>query len=85
MDTKGFALAGAGKTTPDQGGGPPAGEANVGVMTAAQGVVMEKSFDLSKVVPGAGEYRIKLADGRSGRGPGADARHPQDLRLASRR
>jgi hypothetical protein len=70
MDTKGFALAGAGKTTPDQGGGPPAGEANVNIMTAAQGVVMEKSFDLSKVMPGTGEYRIKLAMGGPVEGKG---------------
>ena len=63
MNTKQFALAGAGKTTPDQGGGPLAGEANVGKMVAASGIVMEKSFDLSKVVPGSGEYRIKLGMG----------------------
>jgi hypothetical protein len=70
MDTKQFALAGAGKTTPDQGGGPLAGEANVGVMTAANGVVMEKSFDLDKVVPGAGQYRVKLAMGGPVEGQG---------------
>lgn len=70
MDTKQFALAGAGKTTPDQGGGPPAGEANVGQMTAAQGVVMEKSFDLGKVLPDAGQYRIKLAMGGPVEGTG---------------
>jgi hypothetical protein len=63
MNTKQFALAGAGKSSPDQGGGPLAGEANVGKMVAASGVVMEKSFDLDKVVPGAGDYRIKLAMG----------------------
>jgi|ERR1700712_1463873 hypothetical protein len=70
MDTKQFALAGAGKTTPDQGGGPLSGEANVGKMTAAKGVVMEKSFDLNDVVPGSGSYRLKLAMGGPVEGEG---------------
>src|ERR1700710_1853354 len=59
MDTKQFALAGAGKSTPAQGGGVLSGEANVGNMTAAHGIVMEKSFNLNNVVPGAGEYLLK--------------------------
>jgi hypothetical protein len=70
MNTKEFALAGAGKTTPDKGGGPLAGEANVGKMTAARGVTMEKSFDLDEVVPGAGQYRIKLNMGGPVEGEG---------------
>ncbi len=70
MNTKEFALAGAGKTTPDQGSGPLAGTANVGQMTAARGVTMEKSFDLDEVVPGAGQYRIKLNMGGPVEGEG---------------
>jgi hypothetical protein len=70
MNTKQFALAGAGTTTPDQGGGPLAGTANVGKMTAAKGVTMEKSFDLDEVVPGAGQYRLKLDMGGPVEGEG---------------
>ena len=70
MNTKGFALAGAGKTTPQQGGGELSGEANVGGLTAAKGIVMEKSFDLSNVVPGAGQYRIKMQMGGPVEGSG---------------
>ena len=70
MDTKEFALAGAGKTSPQQGGGVLSGEANVGDMTAARGITMEKSFDLDNVVPGAGQYRISMKMGGPVEGTG---------------
>jgi hypothetical protein len=70
MNTKQFALAGAGKTTPQQGGGVLSGETTVGNMTAAKGLVMEKSFDLNEVVPGAGQYRIKMQMGGPVEGAG---------------
>jgi hypothetical protein len=70
MNTKQFALAGAGKTTPAQGGGVLSGEANVGGLMAPRGIVMEKSFDLNHVVPGAGQYRIKMQMGGPVEGTG---------------
>ena len=70
MNTKQFALAGAGKSSPQQGGGVLSGEANVGDMTAARGIVMEKSFDLDNVVPGAGQYRVKMQMGGPVEGQG---------------
>jgi hypothetical protein len=70
MNTQQFALAGAGKSSPKQGGGVLSGEANVGGLTAARGIVMEKSFDLDNVVPGAGQYRIKMDMGGPVEGQG---------------
>jgi hypothetical protein len=70
MNTKGFQLAGAGTSTPQQGGGVLSGTANVANMTAARGITMEKSFDLDNVVPGAGQYRIKMQMGGPVEGAG---------------
>jgi hypothetical protein len=70
MNTKGFQLAGAGTSTPQQGGGVLSGTTNVANMTAAKGLVMEKSFDLDNVVPGAGQYRIKMQMGGPVEGAG---------------
>jgi hypothetical protein len=70
MTTKQFALAGAGRTTPQQGGSALAGETNVGTMVASNGLTMEKAFNLDKVVPGAGDYRVKMALGGPVEGTG---------------
>jgi hypothetical protein len=70
MSTDQFALAGAGQATPQQGGGVLSGQANVGGLTAAKGIVMEKSFNLDDVVPGAGDYRIKMQMGGPVEGEG---------------
>lgn len=70
MNTKQFALAGAGKSTPQQGGGVLSGEANVGGLVAAKGITMEKAFDLDEVVPGAGQYRVKMQMGGPVEGEG---------------